>query len=279
MSKDIRELEQTLASNPRDVNAFEALEERLLQTRRWQELLRLYLDRADLQEKISRYWDRALQNLEKLSAELEEVPDRAEVMVGIGQIWEEQLKRRDQAMVYYQRAFKVWPYKTRALDLARNIYAQQNNWKLVVRLYELQLQVAREPRDQAQIYRDIARIQDQHLGDLNAAAKLRQKADDLYPEPIADPVTTPFARPDEREPVTAPIPAVVVEAAPVELPPAEEVTVEVSAVVAEVAPEVAAPEVAAPEVEAPVVAAPEVAAPVGWLRRWWRRRRCWGSRR
>lgn len=195
MSKDIQELEQTLASNPQNVGAFEALEERLVQARRWEDLLRVYRSHANLQEKIPRYWDRALQSLERVSAEIEEVPDRAEVLIGIGQIWEEQLKRRDQAMVYYQRAFKVWPYKTHALDLARNIYAQQNNWKLVVRLYELQLQVAREPSEQAAIYRDIARVQETHMGDMNAAQALRQKADALSPEPVVrEPATTPFVR-------------------------------------------------------------------------------------
>lgn len=181
MSNDIRELEQTLASDPHNRDAFAKLEEQYFEARRWQELVRLYEGQEVLQREMSGFWERAISRLEKLMGKLEEPPERADILIHIGRIWEFQMERRDQAMVNYQKAFKVWPYKTESLDLARDIYARQGNWKLVLRLFDLQLQVEKDAERQGEIHREKGRILLEELEMQEHAVGMLRKAVELSP--------------------------------------------------------------------------------------------------
>ncbi len=181
MSKDIQDLEKALASNPGNREAFEAVEERYYQSRRWQDLVKLYERQSVVQDELPKFWDRAVSRLEALSADLEELPERAEVLIQIGRVWEYQLDRKDQAMVHYQRAFKVWPYKTEALDMARRVYAEQRNWKLVLRLHDLELQVEKDVARQAHIHIAKAKLLAHEMGEPKEAVELLTRALELDP--------------------------------------------------------------------------------------------------
>ncbi len=65
MSKDIQELEQTLASEPGNRDAFAKLEDTYFRAGRWQDLVRLYEGQEALQKEVNGYWERAVTMLEK----------------------------------------------------------------------------------------------------------------------------------------------------------------------------------------------------------------------
>lgn len=181
-TKEIQEWQQTLAADPHNRDAFDALEENLVLSKRWHELVRLFESQTVLASELENYWPRLIDNLEQIILpQLDEVPERSNVMMQIGLIWEEKVGRKNNAMLAYQKAFKTWPYNTEALDKARSIYAQDKNWKLVLRLYQLELQVVKEKPRQVAIHREMADIMAGQMGEVEQGVKLLQKAMELDP--------------------------------------------------------------------------------------------------
>ncbi len=181
-TNDIQVWKQQLAADPHNRDAFTSLAERFVEARKWQDLLRLYEAQEVLSREIPNYWEGLVENLEIITPELEELPERAQVTMEIGKIFEHQIGHTEKAMVYYQKAFKTWPYKTEALDLARDIYARKGNWKLVIRLYQLELQVAKEPAHQARVCGQMGRIYADELDEKDTGLQLLQKALELVPD-------------------------------------------------------------------------------------------------
>jgi tetratricopeptide (TPR) repeat protein len=79
------------------------------------------------------------------------VEERSQLFETVGQLWELQLGRPEQALRHYQASFKLWPKNQAALSRARGIYAGQGNWRLVTRLLELELHAVTEPVAQAEL--------------------------------------------------------------------------------------------------------------------------------
>ena len=182
-TKEIQEWQQTLAADPHNRDAFDALEENLVLSKRWRELVRLFETQTVLSQELENYWPRLIDNLEQMILpQLEEVPERSNVMMQIGLVWEDRVGRKNKAMLAYQKAFKTWPYNTEALDKARSIYAQDENWKLVLKLYQLELQVMKEKDRQAAIFREMADIRAGKMGDVEAGVELLQRAMKLDPD-------------------------------------------------------------------------------------------------
>jgi len=181
-SNDIQTWHEQLAADPHNREAFDALVERYVVARKWQELLKLHENQTVLRDEIPDYWEGLVERLELMSPELEELPDRATVAMEIGKIYEHQIGHIEKAMVYYQKAFKTWPYKTEALDLARDIYARKGNWKLVLRLFQLELQVTKEPDRQAVVHRRMGELYVDEIGDKETGIKLFQRALELNPQ-------------------------------------------------------------------------------------------------
>ena len=84
--KDITELQSALEQNPGDRQAFEALEDELLQAQRWEDLVRLYRRQGELVDEIPEFWERCISRLDQLAAACEEPPERADVLIQIGVI-------------------------------------------------------------------------------------------------------------------------------------------------------------------------------------------------
>ena len=76
----------------------------------------------------------------------------------MGQVREHQLNRPDLGIADYQRAFKTWHKNFEALAAARATYAKSQKWQMVFRLFDLELQVRKDPKEQAVVYLEMARL-------------------------------------------------------------------------------------------------------------------------
>lgn len=103
-------------------------------------------------------------------------------MLAIGKIHENECRQLTEAMANYQRAFRTWPYLSESLDCARALYLADKNWKLVIQLYLLELQVIDVPHDQVRIFKAIGDVYYRKLRDNNQAAEWYRKVIEIDPE-------------------------------------------------------------------------------------------------
>ena len=178
---DIAQTLELLESDPANRDAFEKAEEHYVLNLDWEALVSLFERHEEaLAGQFKKYWQRLIEQLEILAGELG-ADQRSFAQMQVGKIWQFKLERLDQSMLAYQKSFKTWPKNGAALDHARAIYVDQNNWDMVLRLYQIQLQVTEEPEAQADILFAIAQIHIDHLRDRPAAVPFLKRAVELDP--------------------------------------------------------------------------------------------------
>jgi len=178
-------LEDALAEfrdDPTDEDRFEAVEAAMKGEGDWRELVRFYTEHArTFADEIPNYWRRLVEALEAIGNDTAEIQERSRLLVATGDLWDERLDRADQAILVYQAAFKVWPQNPEALDRARALYRREEVWRMVARLYDLQLKVTAEPNAQAELYCDLAQLRREQMDDRDGARAAWQKALDAVP--------------------------------------------------------------------------------------------------
>lgn len=184
MDNELETYRHLLQNNPDDAEALQRLEEALLRNRDFGGIVALYGERwADLPaDEAQVEWTRLAENLEAQAPGLEDPAAESDLCLAVGQIHEQVLGQLEQAMMRYQRAFKLNPQQVQALRAARSIYWQQENWRLVLQLYSLELQVTGEPEAQADLYFEMAEICQTQLGESGDAALCVRSALRLVPE-------------------------------------------------------------------------------------------------
>ncbi|MBU6162997.1 MAG: hypothetical protein KGO50_17955, partial [Myxococcales bacterium] len=93
---------------------------------------------------------------------------RARLMYAAGRVFETRLFDKAQAIAAYQKAFRLDPHFTDSLHAARSIYAQEEQWGTVVKLFQVELKIPREDRLRARLLREMAQVQLARLGDATA---------------------------------------------------------------------------------------------------------------
>ncbi len=105
-------------------------------------------------------WDAYLQvaNAEVERIPDEEVPARAMLIYQMGEVLEEKQGNQEDAMRCYQGAFQQDPGCLQALYAARRIYRQLNNWEMVARLLDIELQSVETDERRAEILQDLGNV-------------------------------------------------------------------------------------------------------------------------
>ena len=185
MEQSTRAALEALEQNPADRAAFERVEEAYMVARDWRALTDLFERFSEtLASEFKKYWQRLIEELEIVIGE-SEPSEQSQIQVAIGRIWENRLDRGDQAMMAYQRAFKVFPMNGEALDLARDIYARDNNWQMVAKLWILQMRVVQVPAEQVKMRTGLARVLYDRLGDKAGATNNLNQALEIDPNNAA----------------------------------------------------------------------------------------------
>ncbi len=186
MSKSIAELQQQLETTPKDVQAFEALEQIFIEQGEFQRLVELYENSEEnMAEQLPRYWMRVLRHVDHAVSRETEAEVRGRLFLLIGRVYEEHLDRVDQANASYQQAYRVYPKLSEALDRARAIYSRAGNWDLVLRLWEMQARNDRSPQAQADVFAAMGRVCLDHIGDGARATDFARRALTQVPEHAA----------------------------------------------------------------------------------------------
>lgn len=182
MSELAASLRERLVSDPTDVESFESLERELLKEHDMEALTALYRSCAlDLSPLVSNWWMRLLRQLDQACSREEDPHKRALLYLWIGEIYEEELGRADQAISSYQQAYRVSPELTSALDRARAIYGGNGNWDMVLRLWDLQLRGTRDTHAQADVHVAMGRVCLDHIGDGARATDYARRAQAVSP--------------------------------------------------------------------------------------------------
>ena len=170
MKEQIKAYQDALKRNPADREAFEQLSNILKENRKWKALLGLseaYPDLAD--------WVGLVNSLAAGVADEESPEKKSSLMHVIGQILEVKLNRPDEAIKLYQKAVKTWNGRTESFDAARKIYRLQGNYKMVVRLLQLELQVAATAQRQASLFTELSLLCQNELASAETDPEKRQK--------------------------------------------------------------------------------------------------------
>ncbi len=165
MDKKLETYREQLQSNPDDAEALARLEAALLEAGDWPGLVALTAEQAERldAEQAQELWLRLAQGLEVAAAEIDDPAVRSQISLTIGQVAEQRLGAIEDAMRYYQGAFQLDSTNFEALDAARAIYVERENWDLVLQLYKLQADAVSDPHDKAGIYLTMAELCDQQL--------------------------------------------------------------------------------------------------------------------
>jgi tetratricopeptide (TPR) repeat protein len=184
MDKDLESYRQQLEENPHDLEALARLEAELYKRNDFAGLSAIHAERARNlpPSEADEAWRAFVQTLEDRAAMVGDPIVESEICLTLGRIHEEVQGQHEQAMMRYQRAFKLNPRQVEALRAARAIYWVQENWRLVFQLFTLELQVTTEPTAQADLYFQMAEVCAERLGEAQDAALCVRSALKLVPD-------------------------------------------------------------------------------------------------
>lgn len=173
-----------LEENPHDLEALARLEAELYKRNDYAGLTAIHGERAKRLSSTDAEsaWARFVQALEQRAEAADDPLVESDICLALGRVHEEHQGLYDQAMVRYQRAFKLNPRQVEALRAARAIYWLQENWKLVLQLFTLELQVTSAAEGQADLYFQMAELCRDRLGETGDAAACARSAMRLSPD-------------------------------------------------------------------------------------------------
>ncbi len=149
---------ETLASDPENTKAFEALQEHLFLDGQWDELVSLYRQRLE-------------------APSLQEEPRRrAPILFRLGQILEERCSEIDQAAAIYWDAVKVDPTFRPALRQLRQIHCGRAQWDMVLQIAEIEDQLEMSAAERATFLAEMGHIWLAHLDDCEEAKSCFERA-------------------------------------------------------------------------------------------------------
>ncbi|WP_372365294.1 tetratricopeptide repeat protein [Candidatus Uabimicrobium sp. HlEnr_7] len=158
----IQQMMNVLKNNPRDAEAFKKLEENYLLSHNWRQLSELYQLRAD-----------TIRN--------ENPSEAAKLYWKCGEICEQQLNGRDDALAPYKTAFDLQPSSEYANKIA-NIYFLQQNWHKALEILRRRSDLCQEKNEKVDILLQIASTYIEKLKDRNQAKKYYAEILKMAPE-------------------------------------------------------------------------------------------------
>ncbi|MFN3202425.1 MAG: hypothetical protein ACE366_28760 [Bradymonadia bacterium] len=160
MQDIIETFQKQLADDPQNIDAFNTLEASLIQEGAYETLVEAYALQAEHldEDEALGLWQRCAETLEHQGGLVDDPVQGASLAFLVGQVLELKLGELEQAMLRYQRAFKLDPNQVGALAAARAIYQMQENWEMVLRLYSIQVEATGDSDAQASLYFEMAEI-------------------------------------------------------------------------------------------------------------------------
>jgi tetratricopeptide (TPR) repeat protein len=164
-SEAIRAYEQVLELYPNDADASKALEQHYLAQKRWVDLTEL---------------------LEKRLGFAEEIEEAVALRFRLAQLFDEEMGDSDRAVENYRAALGGDPahegaikalekylddeaQRVSAAEVLESVYTLRHDWPGLVRIYQIRLEAADDPRARLALTRRIARLYEEQLEDLDAA--------------------------------------------------------------------------------------------------------------
>ncbi|QDG54293.1 tetratricopeptide repeat protein [Persicimonas caeni] len=175
MTEQIRDLQQTLKSDPSNREAFDALADQYAETGDWRRLRWHFEKYADYLEGEQDF-SQLVFVLRELSEAEEDNQEKAAILVALGDVLFERVDNHDEGMDAYQKAFKTYPADTTSLDRARRIYRESGQFKRVLLLYDLEKQVKKGSEQLADVLVSIAQVHGDFLGDYDKAIECLDEA-------------------------------------------------------------------------------------------------------
>ena len=184
MDNEIETYRSQLASNPDDLDALQALEAALLQSRDWQGLVDLTAERtAALSEDDAKArWLRLAEGLDGYAGSVDDPTSVSELALVVGRVVEARLGAIEQALAYYENAVQIDPTNVPALHAARRIHEGADSWTGVFQLLNLEAATIEDPQAQADIYFQMAAISRDHLERLSDTVACVRQALKLVPD-------------------------------------------------------------------------------------------------
>ena len=198
MKEQIQACQEALQLNPNDQQAFDRLSTILRDNRRWKALVGLYEAYPNLAD-----WQNLVDTLSDVAEHEESAEKKSGVFHVIGQICEMRLQRADIAITFYQKAVRAWAGRTESFDAARRIYTATENYKMVVRLLQLELGVVTNEERKVTLLMELSQLCREKLGDIKNADEFEEKARSLnnvlVDTILTRPETTKTAEKEVRE--------------------------------------------------------------------------------
>lgn len=139
----------------------EALEQRAGETDAWETLLELYQNR---------------------SIKTEDEEERLDLLRRVARLSADVLGRPDDAVEHYRRVLEIAPGDEEALATLERIYAGSGLYEELLGVYETRLELSEDAEQQCELLKEAARIQEEGLDDLEAAAASYRKVLELHPD-------------------------------------------------------------------------------------------------
>jgi len=184
MDKELETFREQLAENPDDAEALARLEAALLEAGDWHGLVELTAEQATRlgDEDATQLWVRLATGLDEQVGVISDPAIASQVYLIIGRIAEQRLGLPEDAMGYYREAFKLDFSNFEALEAARAIYIEAEDWDHVLQLYKLQADALEDDDEKAGIYLTMADLCERKLSQRAQALKWAARAMELSPE-------------------------------------------------------------------------------------------------
>jgi len=158
-----------------DIEGFRERERTLIEANDWEGLVALYGDHSDAFDgEVGA--SELVERLESLVEVAEDDADVSEIQTLLGDVYARDLEDAGAAKQAYRSAFVADTTNTASLAKARHLYRKEGNDDLVLKLYELEQQVAETDRERADILVRKAHVHGDRLGNMDVAIELVREA-------------------------------------------------------------------------------------------------------
>lgn len=184
MDKELETYREQLAQNPDDAEALARLEAALLEAGDWHGLVALTAEQAERlgDGDATQLWVRLATGLDEQVASIADPAIASQVYLIIGRIAEQRLGLPEDAMNFYREAFKRDFSNFEALEAARALFIEAEDWEQVLLLYKLQADALEDDTEKAGVYLTMADLCERKLGQQAQALKWAGRALEIAPD-------------------------------------------------------------------------------------------------
>jgi tetratricopeptide (TPR) repeat protein len=131
---------------------------RAIEAHDWRTLVDLFRSNEGLAAEIPGFWGTLIEHLNAFASQLPKGRERSDLLLACGRVWQRHIGDSHNALLLFQQSWQSYPENVEPLALAREIYEQDGRVDMVIRLFEAELDVTKDPIGQASILTDLARL-------------------------------------------------------------------------------------------------------------------------